>query len=135
MAVTTATTVDVAQVLSAALADVDGLRVEPRPSDKARPPVAIIAQPSIDYRDPEAGFCRATYEFPIAIVTASNNDRDAQLELWRLADAAALAVDRYDTGGTGVFSMTVLRSDPLPGGVTIAGQELPAYQLRVQVRA
>lgn len=133
MAVTTATTVDVAQVLSAALADVDGVRVDWYVSDKSRPPVAVIGLPSIDWQDPESGFCWATWEFPVTIVTARNSDRDAQTELSRLVRDIANALNDYDTAGTGVAFIATL--DARPTAATISGQELPAYQMRVQVRA
>lgn len=131
MAVTTAQTIDVARVLAEALGDVDGLRVEWYPADKARPPVALVALAEIDYQDPEAGFCHATYTFPVTIVTARNNDRDTVTELYRLVGEVALALEHAD--GTGVFDISPL--DARPTTVTINGQELPAYTVRVQVHA
>ena len=131
MAVTQAQTVDVAQVLSAALAGVDGLRTDWYVSDKSRPPVAVIGLPTIDWQDPDSGFCWATWEYPVTIITARNNDRDAQTELSRLVRDAANAL----SGPTpeGVFDIRLL--DARPTTATISGQELPAYLVRVQVRA
>lgn len=133
MPVSTATTLDVSQVLAACLADIPGLRVEAYLADKSRPPVAIIGQPTIDWLDPEAGFCWATWEFPVLIVVARNSDRDAQADLARLVQAVAAALDGADLTGAGVFSIRPM--DARPTVATIGGQDLPAYQLRVQVRA
>lgn len=131
MAVTTAQTVDVSQALATALADVDGLRVEWYVADKARPPCAVIGLPLIDWNDPDSTFCWARWEFPVAIVTARNNDRDAQVELSRLVRDVANAL----TGPTppGLFDITML--DARPSTTVIAGAELPSYIVRVQVRA
>lgn len=133
MAVTTRQTVDVSLVLAEALAGVEGLRVEWYISDKARPPVAVIGQPSIDWQDPESGFCWATWEYPVLLVTARTSERDAQVELSRLVRDTAGALDNFPTAGTGVEFISPL--DARPAIATISGQELPAYNLRVQVRA
>lgn len=131
MAVSTAQTVDIAQVLAGALVGVDGLRIEPYVSDKSRPPVAVIGLPFIDFQDSASGFCFARWEFPITIVTARNQDRDAQSELSRLVRDVANAL----TGPTpeGVFDIQLL--DARPATAAISGIELPAYNVRVQVRA
>lgn len=131
MAVTTAQTVDVAQALAVLLADVDGLRVEAYVSDKSRPPVAVIALPTITWNDPGAGFCWASWEFPIAIITARNNDRDAQTELSRLVRDVANALNHSPVEG--VQDIQLLDANPTTA--TIAGQELPGYTLRVRVLA
>lgn len=133
MVVTTAQTIDVAQVLSASLAGIDGLRVDWYVADKTRPPCAVIGLPAIDWQDPDSGFCWATWEFPILVVTGRNNDRDAQTELSRLVCEVANALDQADLTGTPVQWVAAL--DARPTLATISGQELPAYQLRVQVRA
>ena len=133
MAVTTVQTVDVSLVLAQALASVEGLRVEWFAADKSRPPVAVIGQPTIDWQDPASGFCWATWEFPVLLVTARNSDREAQLELSRLVRDVANAINDYPLAGTGVAFIAAL--DARPTIATISGQELPGYNLRVQVRA
>lgn len=133
MAVTDRTTVDVAPVLAEALANVAGMRVEWYASDKARPPVAVIGLPVIDWADPEAGFCWATWEFPILVVTARNSDKEAQIELARLVRDCALALEHADLAGSGLFSVALM--DARPTAATIGGQDLPAYNMRIQVRA
>ncbi len=101
-------------------------------SDASRPPVAIIAQPSIDYADTDAPFCFASWTFGIAIVVNRSNDREAQRELSRLVNEVALAIDTADAPA-GVFDIAAL--DARPSVVSIAGTDLPAYELRVRVRA
>lgn len=133
MAVTAAQTVDVAQVLAAALAAVENLRVEWYAADKARPPAAVIGQPSIDWQDPDSGFCWASWEFPVLLVTARASDREAQVDLSRLVRDVAVALNEYPTAGTGVSWIACL--DARPTTATVSGQELPAYIVRVQVRA
>lgn len=133
MAVTEQTTVDVAQVLSAALVGVDGARVEWYVADKSRPPVIVIGLPTIDWQDPESGFCWATWEFPLLVVTTRANDRAAQVELATLVRDVANALNDFNTSGSGVFYVAAL--DAHPTVATIGGQELPAYNVRVQVRA
>ena len=131
MAVTTAQTTDVAQALAGLLGGVSGLRVEPYISDKSRPPVAVIALPSITWDDPEAGFCWAAWEFPITVITARNQDRDAQTELSRLVRDVALALAHAPAPG--IQDIQLL--DARPTTATIAGQELPGYTVRVKVLA
>jgi hypothetical protein len=74
----------------------------------------------------------ATFEVPITIITARSNDRDAQVELSRLVRDVANALN---TPGVvpGIFSIDLL--DARSGTASIAGQELPAYNMRVRVRA
>lgn len=131
MAVTTAQTTDVAQALAVLLDGVSGLRVEPYVSDAARPPCAVIALPRIDWQDPDAGFCWATWDFPITIVTARNSARDAQADLSRLVRDVANALMHPPMDG--IHDIQPLTGDPTTA--TIAGQELPAYLLRVKVLA
>lgn len=132
MAVSTAQTVDVSQVLASLLADVEGLRTEWYVSDRSRPPLCVIGLPVIDWQDASAGFCHARWEFPVTIVTARNNDRDAQVELSRLVRDVANALNDAEEP-PGVLSIELL--DARPTTATVAGQELPAYLLRCQVRA
>jgi hypothetical protein len=131
MAITVAQTTEVAQVLADLLATVEGLRVEPYVSDKSRPPVAVVALPTITWDDPEAGFCWASWEFPITVITARNSDRDAQADLSRLVRDVAGALNHAPVAG--VHDIQLL--DARPTTATIAGQELPAYQVRVKVLA
>lgn len=131
MAVTTRSTVDVATALSAELEAIDGLRVSWYVADTARPPIAIIAQPTIDYTDQTAGFCSASWDFPITIVVSRNADRDAQTELSRLVSEIAQALQAATPPGIFDIQPTIAR----PIAVTLAGAELPAYELRATVRA
>lgn len=131
MAVTATQTLDVAQILANVIGTVEGLRVAWWISDAARPPVAIIAQPEIDYADPEAPFCFAAWVFPVAIVVNRNQDRDAQTDLSRLVSEVAVALD--DANPDGVFDLAPLTARPTT--VAVAGTDLPAYELRVRVRA
>lgn len=132
MSVSTATTLDVAQVLAEIIGTVDGLRVVWWISDASRPPVAVIAQPDIDYVDAATPFCFASWVFPVAIVVERNNDRDAQTKLSKYVSAVALALaDAVPPDG--VFDITPLTARP--STVSVAGTDLPAYELRVRVRA
>jgi hypothetical protein len=132
MAVTTAQTLDVANVLADIISTVEGLRVVSYVSDSSRPPVAVIAQPDIDYGDSEAPFCFASWTFPVAIIVNRNQDRDAQRELSRFVAEVAVALNDADVPA-GVFDITPLTARP--STVTVAGTDLPAYELRVRVRA
>lgn len=130
MAVTLATTADVAGAIADLLASVEGIRVYRAVLDTARPPCVILGQPTIDYTDGGTGFCSAAFDVPCTLVTARNNDRDAQAEMSRmLADAVnALAGD-----APGVFCIEPQSARPVP--VAVGGQELPGYLLLVRVRA
>lgn len=132
MSVTTNKTADVAQALATIIDTVDGLRVVWWLSDASRPPVAIIAQPEIDYAAPEVPFCFAAWTFPVAIVVNRSNDRDAQRELSDFVNAVALALDGAQVPD-GVFDIQPLTARP--STVAVSGQDLPAYELRVRVRA
>jgi hypothetical protein len=131
VAIPVAQAADVAQALVEALETVDGLRATWYVSDAARPPVAVVAQPEIDYTDSTAGFCAAAWTFPVTVVVTRNNDRDAQRDLSRFVNEVALAL--RDATPDGVLSIDPL--DARPTTVTVSGQELPAYELRVVVRA
>ena len=131
MAVTTASTSDVSQALAMALADVPGLRVVWYVADTARPPVCIVGLPTIDYIDTQSGFCRATWDYPLTIVAMRNNDREAQSELSRFVSDVSLALDAAEPPG--VFEITPTEARPI--SVNVNGQDLPAYELRVRVRA
>jgi hypothetical protein len=100
-------------------------------SDAVRPPAVVIGQPSIDYLDTLAGFCAATWTFPLTLVVARNNDREAQLALSRNLQAVTSALDNAALAG--VRSCEPVDARPLT--VSISGQELPGYAITVRVRA
>lgn len=131
MAVTTATTIDIATALEEILSSVDGMRAYRYVADNFRPPGAVIAMPSIDYEDPDAGFCSATWAFPISLIVSRNQDRASQDLLARLLSEVVQAIDGAEVEG--VFSIDVLSA--VPTSVTVAGQDLPSYSLRVRCRA
>lgn len=131
MAVSTATTVDVAEALRGCLSGVDGLRVYEYAADTARPPCAVILQPEIDYLDNQSGFCTATWTFPVAIVVARNNDRDAQRDLSRLVSECAQALNTAEPDG--IFAIEPV--DARPTTVNVSGTDLAGYAMTVRVRA
>jgi len=133
MAVTTTAYLDVTQLIASMLKDVEGLRTHWYVADITRPPACVIGQPEIDYADPEASFCNATYTVPLTIVVARSNDRDAQSTMSRLLADIATTLNR--TPPDGVFAVEPQYARPLEGGVLVAGQELPGYSLTVRVRA
>jgi len=128
-----ATTEVLTHDISQAMADVlDGLvRTYWYVSDTIRPPAVVIAQPSVDYLDTLSGFCSATWTFPLTLVVARNNDRDAQLSLSRNLQLVTNALDSADLAG--VRSCEPVDARPIT--VTVAGQELPGYAITVRVRA
>jgi hypothetical protein len=131
MAGTTQETTDVATVLHDLIDTVAGVRVYAYVADIVRPPAAVIGQPVIDFTDSSAGFCRATWAFPVTLVTTRSNERAAQAEMSKLLLDVVTAL-----GGDapGVLSIEPLEARPLPG-VAVNGQELPAYELSVRIRA
>lgn len=133
MAVTTATTTDVAAVLGGILDDAlaTDCRVYYYVADKFRPPGVVIGLPDIDYTDSGSGFCFARWEFPLTIVLSRSNDKDAQEALASLTSRVAVALN--DAEPAEVFSIEPL--DARPATATVAGQDLPAYTMRVAVRA
>lgn len=134
MAVSTATTVDIASELETLLNGVDGLRVWRFVADSFRPPGAVIAMPSIDYADPDAGFCSATWTFGVSIIVARGSgggERAAQDLLARLVSDVAQVLN--DAVVDGWFSVDVLTATPT--SIDVSGQSLPAYNLAVRVRA
>jgi hypothetical protein len=130
MAVTKVQTLDVSQALLGLLTDVEGLRGYSYVSDATRPPACVIGLPDIDYADAQSGFCSATWSYPLTIVCSRSNDLAAQTELSRLLRDVvnALGVDV-----PGIFDIRPL--DARPTTVSLGGQDLPGYLLRVQVRA
>ena len=91
----------------------------------------MIGQPDIDFIDPDASFCAATWTYGITVVTSRSNDRDAQTEMSRLLLDIVQALSA--TQPPGVFSVEALDARPIP--VQVSGQELPGYLLTVRVRA
>jgi hypothetical protein len=130
MAVTAVTTVDIASALEQVLSGVEGLRAYRYVADNFRPPGAIVALPSIDYADPDAGFCSATWTFGISIIVGRNQDRAAQDALSRLVSEAAQALNTADVAGVAIEVLTAA-----PTTTSVSGQELPSYALRVRCRA
>lgn len=133
MSVNTRVAADVAEILAGILEGA-GFRVEWYVPDKARPPCAVLGLPLIRYDDPDAGFCFASYEYPLALVVPRPNDATAQRKLAGMVSDAAHALDQYsppDAGG--LFSVDPL--DARPATVSVAGLELPGYELTVRVRA
>lgn len=131
MATTTVQTVDLAGVLEGILNSVDGLRVYWYVADTVRPPAVVIAQPVIDYADPDAGFCSASWSFPCTIVVSRSADREAQraMSQFLLDIVTALRTAEVD----GVLSIDPIDARPIP--VTVSGQELPGYLLNIRIRA
>jgi hypothetical protein len=132
MALTTSTTVDLSQVLADLLAEVDGLRTYWFVADTVRPPAAVIGQPEVDYQDTTSGFCAASWRFPLTVVVARSDDRQAQMNLSRLL-ADIVTVLRDVPPETPVLSIEPLDARPL--GVTVSGQDLPGYLLNILIRA
>lgn len=130
MAVTTAAAVDVSQVLASCLAGIGGLRVYAHVADIARVPCCVIQLPTIDYADPSGTFCQAVWSFPLLIVVARTQDLEAQGQLSAFTNQVALALATAAAPGLDIEPQLAL-----PTSVAISGQELPAYTLRVLVRA
>jgi hypothetical protein len=130
MATTTQQTVDVAGAIAEVLRSVEGLRVHEVVVDTARPPCVVLGQPDLDFVDPDAGFCAATWSFPVNIITARTDAVAAQREMSQmlLDVVTALGADV-----PGIFMIQPL--DARPQTVSVNGQELPSYLLTVRVRA
>jgi hypothetical protein len=134
MGATAAQTTDVAGVLHGLIDSVEGLRVYPYVADGVRVPAAVIGQPSIDFADTSGGFCRAVWLFPVTLITARSSERAAQAEMSKLLLDVVTAVGQDVPESTWVLSVEPLDARPLPG-VAVNGQELPAYQLNIRIRA
>lgn len=132
MSATAAQTTDVAAVLQGLIETVPNLRVYPFVADTVRPPAAVIGQPTVDFADQSGGFCRAVWMFPVTLITTRANERVAQGEMSKLLldVVTALGGDAPD----GVLSVEPTTARPL-AGVAVNGQELPAYELSIRVRA
>jgi hypothetical protein len=131
MASTTMQTTDVATVLHDLIKTVPGIRAYQYVADITRPPAVVIMQPTLDFQDQSAGFCRAVWLFPVVLVTTRSNDRAAQAEMSKLL---LDVVNALDGDAAGVLSIEPLSARPLPG-VAVNGQELPAYELSIRIRA
>jgi hypothetical protein len=131
MAVSTKPTVEVASALAEILSEVEGLRVVWYVADNARPPVAIIAQPSIDYVDPASPFCSAAWTFGVSIAVNRNQDLQAQKDLSRLVSECVRALDEAEVEG--IFSIEPQLATPTT--LTISGVDMPGYTLRLVIRA
>lgn len=131
MAVSDATITDTADLLAGILASIDGLRVYPYVADTFRPPGVVIGLPTIDYVDPLSGFCTATYDHPLTVLVARNNDREAQRDLARWVTQIVTTLRDSSTPG----ARSIEPQEARPGSHTVNGQELPGYTVRVLVRA
>ena len=131
MALSTLQTTDVSQALAELIDGVPNLRTYWYVSDAVRPPAAVISQPTIDYTDSGSGFCYAAWLFPVTVIVARNNDRDAQLALSQLLFDITHALTAADVPG--VFSIEPQDARPVP--VQVGSQESPGYLLNVRVRA
>ena len=130
MSTSTRQTTDIAGALQTMIETVPGLRVYPFIADTVRPPAAVIGQPSIDFTDQSGGFCRAVWTFQVTLVTTRANERAAQAEMSQLILDVVTALE----GDAPVLSVEPLEARPLTG-VTVNGQELPAYALTIRIRA
>jgi hypothetical protein len=131
MVVTSVQTVDIASALEDVLSGVDGLRAYRYVADSVRVPAAVVALPTIDYADPESGFCTATWSFGISIIVSRSSDRASQDALSQMVSDVVQALDAAQLDG--VLAVEVLSA--VPTSITLNGQDLPAYTVRVQVRA
>lgn len=131
MATTTAQTTDLAQFIAETLEAIEGLRVYWFVSDAVRPPAVVIAQPSVDYADVAAGFCAATWSFPLTLVVGRNNDREAQLALSRFLQAITSALSAAEADGVTDVSPVAAR----PITLNVSGTEMPGYAIDVNVYA
>lgn len=132
MAITAAATTDVASALGEILETVEGLRVFHFVADTVRPPAVVIGQPTLDFVDQSSGFCKATWYFALTVITTRANERAAQADMSKflLDIATALGGDAPE----GILSIEPISARPV-SGVSVNGQELPAYELSVRVRA
>lgn len=131
MAVTAVRLGDLSKSLATMLEAIEGLRVYSFVPDNFRPPGVIVALPAIDFRDNQSGFCRATWTFPLSLIVPRNSEREAQDALSRLLSDIVVALDADPPDG--IFSVEPM--DALTTSISVNGQDLPAYNLRVAVRA
>lgn len=129
MAVTTASIVNVAQALGDVIKALD-IRVHWYVADTIRPPAVVIMQPSIDYTDTLGGFCSASWTFPLILVVARNNDKEAQVALSSMLQQVTNALAAAQVPGIGDMAPI----DARPETVLVSNVEQPAYHLNVLVR-
>jgi hypothetical protein len=132
MATTTVQTLDVSQALADLLGDIEGLRIYTYVADSFRPDGLIIGQPDIDWTDPTAGFCAATWSFPCTLIVSRNSDLEAQKTLSRLVSEIVIALTTTPVP-EGLFSVEPQNARPTT--VNTGGSDLPAYQVNVKIRA
>lgn len=128
MSVSATTTIDIAADMATALETIPDLRVYQYVADNFRPPGVVIAQPSIDFADPSAGFCAASWSFPLHVVVSRNRDKEAQT---RLSDYVMQIANVLDDMRS---AYSVEPQDARPIDVNVNGTELPGYQLMIRVR-
>ena len=122
---------DVAKVLANILGGIPKVRVHSYVADTTRVPAIVIGLPDVSWVDEDAGPSWATWTYPLTLVVARSNDRDAQADLSRLLDDTATALAKADPDEL----TTVEPVDGHPQIVNLAGADLPGYQLNVRVRA
>lgn len=132
MSATTKQTTDIAKVLHDLIDAIPDVRSYAYVADTVRVPAAVIGQPELDFEDQSSGFCKATWTFPITLIVKRSNERTAQQDLSKLILDVVTALN--GEAPDGVLSIEPMNARPLPG-VSVGGQELPAYQLNVRVRA
>ena len=133
MTTSTATIADVSGAVATILGAIPDLMVDWYVSDRSRPPVAIVGQPEIRWDDPDAGFCWATFLYPVTLVVSRSQDLQGQTDLSRYLGEVVVAFQSADVDGVGLFSIDPL--DARPSVATIAGVDFPAYELTIRVRA
>ena len=134
MAVTTAQTVDVTQALAGLLGDVDGLRVEL--VRRRQVPAAGGGDRAADDRlaaTRTPGSAAATLDVPARRSSPpATTTGTRSCELSRLVRDVANALERADVAAASSASSRSTPGRPPP---PCRGQELPAYSIRVRVRA
>lgn len=136
MVTTTAQTTDLAQVIVDAVAGIDGLRCYAYVADTVRTPAGgaalVVMQPTVDYTDQLAGFCSASWSFPLSLVTTRANEREAQAALSRYLQLVTSALSAAQSP-PGVASVEPI--DARPTAVTVSGVDQPGYTINVRIRA
>lgn len=131
MAVSAVETTDIATALEELLNGIDGLRAYRYVADGARVPCIIVSLPTITWNDQDSGFCAASWEFGLSLIVSRANDRAAQDALSAMVSAVARTLDGVQVDGR--FMVDMLTASPAT--ITLSGQDLPAYNLSVRVRA
>lgn len=131
MAATGVQTTDVTAVLEEILKGVEDLRVYTQILDTVRPPAVVIAQPTLTFNDPTSGFCAATWAFGLTVLVSRNQDRASQTALSQYVLDIVSALN--DADAPGVLSIEPLDASPV--SVSLGGTDVPAYTIRVRIRA